>query len=170
MNTDCGRLHVETVVRDRRVSDAGQVWCDYRKSLGEHWNNRPPHQRGLGVAVQQDERWAVAGRQVMQLDAVDLGRARGYGLAGCGSCICSRRECGGEEEWAERRQGQKDQQAQKKVQSAFHEKLLTRDVLPRSSGGGGGGPKKQRLMSALICPTGRQSQRPRTRVSAPHEV
>lgn len=77
MNADGGALQVEAVGGNVGVSDAGQVWRDHGETLGQSGDDGPPHQRRLCVAVKQYERRAVAGCQVMQFHAVDLGRARG---------------------------------------------------------------------------------------------
>src|SRR5579871_527713 len=80
VNTDGGILHVKTVGRDVRVSYPGQVWCDYGKPLGQNGDDRLPHQRGLGVTMQQYERCAVPGPHVVQLGALDFRCARDDGL------------------------------------------------------------------------------------------
>src|ERR1700736_2940363 len=67
--------------------------------------------------MQQYERGTVAGGQVMQLDAIDLGSAGSNGLA-CSLSV----SCGGEKSRGEH------SQAQKKVQSTFHARLLTRGM------------------------------------------
>src|SRR2546430_17711434 len=77
MNADGGTFHVQTLGGDIRVSNAGQVWCDYGEALGQRRNDRLPHQRGLGIAVQQDQWCTVAFGHVMHLDAIDLCSARG---------------------------------------------------------------------------------------------
>ena len=76
MNADGSGLHVQAVLGNRRIADAGQVGRDHGEFLGEQRNDRPPHARCLRVAVQQDHRRAVTRRQVMQLYASDFGGTR----------------------------------------------------------------------------------------------
>jgi hypothetical protein len=54
---------------------AAQVGHDDRVTLGERRDERKPHVAGLRVAVQQNDRAALAGDAVVQPDAVDLGEA-----------------------------------------------------------------------------------------------
>src|SRR3979411_2807900 len=100
MNADGGTLHVQTVGGNVRVSDAGKVWRNYGEPIGQSWNNRFPHQRGLGIAVQQDERCTVAGGHVMQLDAINLGSVGSNGLV-CGLSVSCGGEGDGETKWPE---------------------------------------------------------------------
>ncbi len=119
MNADRGILHVQTVGRNVGVSDAGQIWSDYGESFGQHGDDRLPHERGLRIAMQQNDRRTVASGHVMELGAIDLSAARDDCFV-CDLSVSRRGEGAGEKEWTE------DSQAQKKVQRAFHEKLLTR--------------------------------------------
>ena len=43
MNTDRSGLHIQTIRRDFRVTNPGQVGCDHRESLGKQRNDRLPH-------------------------------------------------------------------------------------------------------------------------------
>ncbi len=100
MNADGGALHIQTVGRNIRVSDAGQIGRDYGETLGQSGNDRLPHQRGLRIAMQQDERGAVAGGHVVQLGSVNLCTARGDSFILCNHC-CLRRESSVEKEKGE---------------------------------------------------------------------
>jgi hypothetical protein len=79
-----------------RVADARQIGRDHHKALGQLRHDRSPHQRRLRITVQQKQRRAVPGGQIMQLHAMDQRRARGdlRGLAG----TSLRREFDGEHE------------------------------------------------------------------------
>ena len=70
-----GARHVQAVARDIGIADARQVRRDDLEAIGEVWNERPPHQRRLGVAVQQHDRGTGAGGEVLESDAVDGCRA-----------------------------------------------------------------------------------------------
>src|SRR5260221_6159224 len=76
MNSDWGSLHVQTVSRNRRVADAGQIGCDHGKSLGQQRHDGSPHERGLRIPVQQYEGGTLPCLQEVQLDAVNLGGAQ----------------------------------------------------------------------------------------------
>ena len=60
----------------------GRSGANHRKPLGQNGDDRTPHARCLGVAVQQDQRRTVPGRQVVQLHAADILRQRGDALVG----------------------------------------------------------------------------------------
>jgi len=77
VDSDGSILHVQPVGRDRGIADSRQVGRDHCKFRSQQWDNRPPHARGLGIAVQQNHRRAVTSRQVVQFDAVYLRRSRG---------------------------------------------------------------------------------------------
>ena len=73
-------LHVQPASRNVGVANARQVGRDDREALRQRGNDRPPHQRGLRIAVQQDQRRTVASRHVMHLRPVDLHASRHYGV------------------------------------------------------------------------------------------
>src|SRR6266481_9496911 len=72
MHPGRGGFHVQTVRWNRRVPYAGQIRRDDSEALGEQGNDRPQHERRLCVAMEQDHRCTVAGRQIVESDAVDL--------------------------------------------------------------------------------------------------
>src|SRR5229473_3717647 len=110
-------FHVHTVRGDFRVPDAGKVRGDDRKFFAEHRQDGIPHARGFRVAVQQDQRWAVAAGCEVQLDAIDLCGARDKGLVRRVS-VHRGGKGSGEEKQAEQRQDRKQ------VENALHGKLL----------------------------------------------
>jgi hypothetical protein len=67
-----------------RLAEAAQIRSNHRVRLGQLGDERPPHVTGLRVAMQQQHRLALAGGEVVQLGAVDLGKA-----AVDGSCLLS---------------------------------------------------------------------------------
>jgi hypothetical protein len=72
--------HVLLVIAGRRLGrSAGpaQVGHDHGVALGEERHDRPPHVPGLRVAVQEDDRAALAADDVVQPDPVDLGETIG---------------------------------------------------------------------------------------------
>src|SRR5258708_983363 len=85
MNSDGSVLHVQPIIWNRGVANAGQVWRNYRETLRENWDDWSPHERSLGITVQQNERGAVASSQVVQLNTTDFCVARGN------TAICNRR-------------------------------------------------------------------------------
>lgn len=76
VNDDGRALHVEPRLRDPRVADPGQIRRDHPELPGEARDERPPHSRRLGVAVQQDHDGAAAGGEVVQPHPFDLRAAR----------------------------------------------------------------------------------------------
>src|SRR5487761_408085 len=119
MNADGGALHVQTVGRNVRVSDAGQVWCDYGEALRQDGNDLLPHPRGLRIAVQQYERCTLASGHVMQFDAINLRSARDDRFF-CSLSVNLRGERDGEKKWT------KGGQDRKKLQGGFHKRFPTR--------------------------------------------
>ena len=69
------RLLVVAALRLGGVAEAAQVGRDHQVRLGELGDQRQPHVAGLGVAMQQDHRIALAGDQIVDRGAVDLGGA-----------------------------------------------------------------------------------------------
>ena len=68
-------------VRGRRgLTEAAQIGRDHGVLVGEFGDQRPPHVAGFGIAVQQHDRIALAGDEIMQPDAVDLGEFALRGL------------------------------------------------------------------------------------------
>ena len=63
----------------RRLTEAAQIRRDDGVCLRQLGHQRPPHVAVLGVAVQQDDWIASAGREVVQAQAVDLGKLAGDG-------------------------------------------------------------------------------------------
>ena len=72
--------HVLLVVaglRLRRAARAAKIGDHDRVALGEPRQDRVPHVSGLGVAVEQDDRAALASDEVADPRAVDIGEALG---------------------------------------------------------------------------------------------
>jgi len=68
-------FHVQPIGRGVGVADAGKIGRDHRELLGKLRNDRLPYTRCLRVTVEQDHRWAMTCRQVVQLDTPDGGGA-----------------------------------------------------------------------------------------------
>ena len=81
------RLLVVALRRLGGLAEAAQIGRDHGVRLGQLGDQRPPHVAGLGVAVQQDHRLAVAGGEIVEPDAVDVGEAALDGR----HLLCSRR-------------------------------------------------------------------------------
>ena len=62
-----------SIRRRGRLTEAAQVRRDHGMFVREFCDQRQPHMAGFGVAVQQHDGVALAGDQIMQLDAIDLG-------------------------------------------------------------------------------------------------
>src|SRR2546426_7261128 len=77
------RMAARFMSRRVRITDPGQVGCDHREGPGEARKDRLPHARRLRVAMDQDHRRTVTGREVVQPDAVDVGGARDDGGVSC---------------------------------------------------------------------------------------
>jgi hypothetical protein len=56
-----------------RLAEAAKVGRDYRVRLRQLRDQWPPHPAGLGKAVQEDDGFALAGGEVMDPHAVDVG-------------------------------------------------------------------------------------------------
>jgi hypothetical protein len=54
-------------------AEAAQVRRDHGMLVGQFRDHSQPHVAGFGIAMQQHQRVALAGDQIMQFDAVDLG-------------------------------------------------------------------------------------------------
>ena len=85
---------------DGRVADAGEIGGDDGKFLSKLGHGGTPHEGGFGESVEEDEGGAVAGLEVVELDAVDGGEVGGDGRRR-GVELGKRRERQGEEEVAE---------------------------------------------------------------------
>jgi hypothetical protein len=84
MNAGGGRLHVEAVLRDLGVADSGQIGSDDSELIREQRQEWTPHARVLRVSVYEDDGGAVAGREVVQFQAVDIGGSGGDGSLSVG--------------------------------------------------------------------------------------
>jgi hypothetical protein len=58
MDSDSSRLHVEPVPGNIGLAYPGQVGGNYGELVRELWNQRPPHLRGLRIAVQENNQRA----------------------------------------------------------------------------------------------------------------
>ena len=96
MDADGGRLHVQPIRRNVQIPDSREVGRDHCKFLSKKRNDRCPHARCLGVAVQEDNSWALTRCQIMQFDALDRRCARGDGAS---SGLCNPRQPGTQEKW-----------------------------------------------------------------------
>ena len=67
------RLLGVSILGRRRLTEAAQIRRDHSVFVGKLCDQRPPHVAGFGEAMQQHDRIAFAGDEVMQPDAVDLG-------------------------------------------------------------------------------------------------
>ena len=74
------RSSCQTVRRNGGVTDARQVGYNDGKSKLT-MRNQSPHPRGFSIAVQQNQCWALACSQVMQLHAINLRRAKQSSLS-----------------------------------------------------------------------------------------
>ena len=88
MDANGGGFHVQAIRRDFRAPDSGQVWRDHGKFLRKERDDRSPHARRLGIAMQQDHRRALARSEVVKLNSFHLRRARRDDVrAGTSSCL-----------------------------------------------------------------------------------
>ncbi len=83
------------------LAEAAQIGRDDGVGLGELRNQRQPHVAVLGVAVQQEDRLALPGDQVVELYAIDVGEAAldcglARGKRGCGGHCRARDQRGTE--------------------------------------------------------------------------
>jgi hypothetical protein len=60
------------VIRRGGLPETAQVRRDHCVPVGKLCDQRQPHMAGLGKAVQQHDRVALARDEIMQLDAVDV--------------------------------------------------------------------------------------------------
>ena len=67
MHTDGSRLHVEPLFGNIGFAYAGQVGSNYSELVCEPVNQRPPHSRGLRIAVQKNDRRSVPSSEVVNL-------------------------------------------------------------------------------------------------------
>src|SRR5579871_72819 len=81
-----GRLHIEPILWNVRLAYAGQIGSNHGELVGESGNQRPPHPRGLRVAMQKNDRRAVPCDEVMDLNAVDSRELR-FDRAASGLCL-----------------------------------------------------------------------------------
>ena len=68
------RLLGVSALRRRRLAEAAQIRRDHGVLVGKLCDQRPPHMAGFGKAMQQHDGIALAGDQIVQLDAVDVGK------------------------------------------------------------------------------------------------
>ncbi len=66
----------------KRTSKPPQVWRHKRKLLSQQRKQLIPVKAVLGRAVQENQRWSFARRDIIQSDVVDSGTTAYYGLAG----------------------------------------------------------------------------------------
>src|SRR5690349_3995776 len=87
----CG-FHIEAIFGDVGIANSGQVWSNNGELIRELRNERPPHSRGLRIAVEKDHGRPVASCEVVNLDPIDLGEPgfdrvwTGLGLAHSWNC------------------------------------------------------------------------------------
>src|SRR6266566_5142253 len=67
MNADGGGFHVQTIGRNGRLSDPRQIQRNHRRLFAQHRYYWRPHARRLRIAMQQDERCAMAAPRVISL-------------------------------------------------------------------------------------------------------
>ena len=92
MNVPRHRRLGVTVRGCRGLTEAAQIRRDHGVLVGEFGDQRPPHMAGFGKAVQQHDGIALAGDEIMQPDAIDLGEfaLRGLRQSGVGTEQCER--------------------------------------------------------------------------------
>src|SRR6516162_6177609 len=84
----CG-FHVEAIFGNIGITNSRQVRRYNGEFIRKLWNQRLPHPRGLCVAMEKDYGRPVAGREVVNLDSIDLPKpgfnctGTGLGLAQC---------------------------------------------------------------------------------------
>ena len=66
---------VVAIGRLGRLAEAAQIRRDHRIGLGKLGNQRPPHVAVLRITVQQNDRFAFAGGEIVQPHAAKLGKA-----------------------------------------------------------------------------------------------
>src|SRR5882724_2147956 len=96
MNARGGRLHVEPRRRNFRVADSEKIGRDHGKFLRQKRDDRLPHPRCLGVAVEKNDCRSVTGGQIGQFNALDDGRARSDGVFICPIQRGAQKKCEGE--------------------------------------------------------------------------
>src|SRR5215467_13688845 len=76
MNSDSGRLHVETVLGNIGFAYAGQIGSNYRELVDEPRYQRPPHSRGLHIAMHENDRRSAPRCEVVNLYPFHRGELR----------------------------------------------------------------------------------------------